>query len=110
MAQTTQLSLRIASDLAREIEMIAEQEALRKTDVVRKYLVEGVRRWKLERAVTRYQQGQISLGRAAADAGLSLYEMMDELRRRGIPLDQTTPAEAREEIRALIADFIASQE
>jgi len=104
MAQTTQLSLRIASDLAREIEAIAEQEALRKTDVARKYLIEGVRRWKLERAVTRYQQGQISLERSATDAGLSLYEMMDELRRRGIALDQTTPVGAREEIRALLAD------
>ncbi|MBC8448389.1 MAG: UPF0175 family protein [Chloroflexi bacterium] len=109
MAQTTQLSLRISSDLAQEIETIAEQEALRKTDVVRKYLVEGVRRWKLERATHRYQQGQTTLERAAADAGLPLYGMMDELRRRGIALDQTTPTEAREEIRALIADFISAQ-
>ena len=108
MTQTTQLNLRIPSDLEQEIEMIAEQEALRKTDVVRKYLIEGVRSWKLEQAVTRYQQGQISLERAASRAGLSLYAMMDELRRRGIALDQTTPAEAREEIRALLAGIAAS--
>jgi predicted HTH domain antitoxin len=108
MAQTVQLSLRISPELAREIEMIAAEEALHKTDVVRKYLIEGVRHWKLEQAISRYQQGQISLERAAADAGLSLYEMMNELRRRGIALDQTTPAEAREEIRALLAEIVAS--
>lgn len=107
---SVQLNLRIPPELAREIEMIAEQEALHKTDVMRKYLVEGVRRWKLERAIARYQQRQISLERAAVDAGLSLYELMDELRRRSITLDQTTPDEAREELRALLADIAASEQ
>ena len=70
-----------------------------------KHLHEGVRRWKLERAISRYQQRQISLGRAAEDAGLSLYEMMDELQSRGIAQDRTTPEEAREDIRALLAEI-----
>jgi predicted HTH domain antitoxin len=48
------------------------------------------------------------LERAAADAGLTLYEMMDELRRRDVALDQTTPAEARAEIRALLEDMAAA--
>jgi len=48
------------------------------------------------------------LERAAADASLALYEMMDELRRRGTALDQTTPAEARTEIRALLEEIAAA--
>jgi hypothetical protein len=39
MAQTVQLSLRISPELAQEIEMIAAEEALHKTDVVRIYLL-----------------------------------------------------------------------
>jgi predicted HTH domain antitoxin len=108
MAQTVQLNLRIDAELARHLNRIAEQESLRKTDVARKYLVEGVRNWRLEQAIRRYQQEQVSLERAAADAGLTLYEMMDELRRRGIALDQTTPAEARTEIRALLGEIAAA--
>jgi predicted HTH domain antitoxin len=108
MAQTIQLNLRIDAELARYLERIADQESLRKTDVARKYLIEGVRNWKREQAIRRYQQGQISLERAAADAGLTLYEMMDELRRRDIALDQTTLAEARAEIRALLEDIAAA--
>ena len=42
------------------------------------------------------------MARAAEEAGLSLYEMMDELQRRGIALDQSTPEEARKEIQALL--------
>ena len=108
MPQTVQLNLRIDADLARHLEQIAEQESLRKTDIIRKYLVEGLRKWELEQAIQRYQQGQVSLERAAVDAGLTLYEMMDELRRRGIALDRTTPAEAREDIRTLLEALVAS--
>ena len=108
MAQTVQLNLRIDAELARHLNRIAEQESLRKTDVARKYLVEGVRNWRLEQAIRRYQQEQVSLERAAADAGLALYEMMDELRRRGIALDQTTSAEARTEIQALLEGMAAA--
>jgi predicted HTH domain antitoxin len=108
MSQTVQLNLRIDAELARHLNRIAEQESLRKTDVARKYLVEGVRNWRLEQAIRRYRQEQVSLERAAADAGLTLYEMMDELRRRGIALDQTTPAEVRTEIQALLEEMAAA--
>ena len=107
MTQTVQLNLRIDVELARQLESIAEQECLRKTDVARQYLMLGVRNWRLQDAIGRYRRGQISLERAAMDAGLSLYEMMDELRRQYIPLDPTTPEEAREEIRALLAELPA---
>ena len=104
MSRTVQLNLRIDAGLAAELERIARQEALRKTELVHKYLIEGIRRWRLNHAIARYQARQISLERAASDAGLSIYEMMDELRSRSIALDQTTPEEAREEIRALVAE------
>jgi predicted HTH domain antitoxin len=79
MAQTVQLNLRIDAELARHLNRIAEQESLRKTDVARKYLVEGVREWRLEQAIRHYQQKQVSLERAAADAGLTLYEIWCQL-------------------------------
>ncbi len=104
MSQIVQLNIRITRELAEEIEQISEQEALRKSDIARKWLIEGLRRWKLEHAISRYQARQITLARAAEEAGLSLYDMMDELERRGIALDQTTPEEARADIKALLAD------
>ena len=61
-----------------------------------------LRHWKIEQAVSRFQKQEITLARAAEEAGLSLYEMMDELQRRGIALDQSTPEEARREIQTLL--------
>lgn len=102
MSQIVQLNIRIPKELAEEIEYVSQQEALRKSDVARKWLIEGLRRWKLDQAVSQYQRGEISLERAAEEAGLSLYAMMDELRRRGIALDRTTPDDVRNEILTLL--------
>ncbi len=65
-----------------------------------------LRHWKIEQAVPRFQKQEISLARAAEEAGLSLYEMMDELQCRGIALDQTTPEDARNEIKALLEQMV----
>lgn len=108
MGETVQLNLRIDDELARELARIARRESLRKTDIARRYLVAGVKNWRLQDSISRYQQGQISLERAAVDAGLSLYEMMDELRQRGISLDRTTPDEAREQVRELLVELVAA--
>jgi len=102
MSQVVQLNIRIPHELAEEIEYVSDREALRKSDVARKWLIEGLRRWKLDYAISRYQKREITLARAAEEAGLSLYDLMDELQRRGIALDQTTSEDFRAEISALI--------
>lgn len=42
-----QLNVRLAPELAEEIEEIAQEEKLARTDVVRQLLSEGAERWKL---------------------------------------------------------------
>jgi predicted HTH domain antitoxin len=82
MARTRQLNLRIDAEIAEALEEIAEAQALRKTDVALQYLVAGVRQWRVDQAVRRYRQGLVSVERAAEESGTTLYELMDELRRR----------------------------
>lgn len=103
MTNTVQINLRVEDEIAQVLEQIADKEALRRTDLIRKYMVEGIRRWKLENAIARYQKGEISMARAAEEAGILLYEMMEQLRRRSISQDQTTPDEARAAIQDLLA-------
>ena len=103
MTNTVQINLRVEDEIAQVLEQIADKEALRRTDLNRKYMVEGIRRWKLENAIARYQKGEISMARAAEEAGILLYEMMEQLRRRSISQDQTTPDEARAAIQDLLA-------
>jgi predicted HTH domain antitoxin len=52
-----------------------------------------VERWRLERAIRLYHEGQITKARAAEMVGVPLYDMHDLIRQRHIPfhhsLDET---------------------
>lgn len=48
-------------------------------------------RYRLEEAIRAYSQGEVDLSAAAYHAGISVYQMLNELQRRGI-----TPSAATE--------------
>jgi len=54
---------------------------------VRKLLSNAIRQWKLEHYVRLYGDGKLTLARAARDAGVSLWEMMDYARARKVPVE-----------------------
>lgn len=87
MRKTTyrQLNIRVAPRMVEELEEIAREENLAKTDVARRLLSEGIRRWKLERAIKLYREGRVTKERAAEIAEVPLYEMLDAIRQRGVP-------------------------
>jgi predicted HTH domain antitoxin len=57
-----------------------------RSDVARTALREGVKRIRLERALTRYLSHEFTLTRAAEYAGVGIYEMSQVAADRGIPL------------------------
>lgn len=91
MSKTTyqQLNIRVPLGMMEELEEIAGEEQLTKTDVARRLLSQGIRQWKMEYALELYQEGRVTKERAAEIAGLSLYEILDAVRRRGIPSHYT---------------------
>lgn len=96
-----QLNIRVSPDLMGALEEIAQEEHLDKGAVVRRLLIDGIQRRKLEQALMLYREDRITKERAAELAGVSLYELMDLVRERGISahLDVT---EALEEVKALV--------
>ena len=52
--------------------------------LLRKRVLEGLTRMRLERACTLYERGQLNLSGAARHAGIGIEQMMRELTRRGI--------------------------
>jgi predicted HTH domain antitoxin len=80
---------------------IAQREAEGKTDVARRLLREGIRRWKLEHALRLYQEGRLTKERAAELAGVSLYDILDAVRQRRIPSHYSLE-DAMEDLKALL--------
>jgi metal-responsive CopG/Arc/MetJ family transcriptional regulator len=78
------ISARIPKELARELERLMREEHLEKSAALRKLLHLGLRDYRLERALAELGKGRISLSRAAADAGISVWELVEEAHRHHV--------------------------
>lgn len=64
----------------------AEEENLNLSDVIRRLLSKAIEIDKREKAIKLYREGKVSLGRAAEIADVSIWEMEEFLKERGISL------------------------
>ncbi len=76
---------RLPEELILDLEMIERIEGTDRSTTVRKLLYKAVGDWKRDHFAHQYASGRMSLARAAEDAGTSLWEMMDYVRRQKLP-------------------------
>ena len=81
------LTSRLPDEMAKEIEKIAEIEKLDKSSVIRRLLNKGITQWNVQFALKLYQDGDLSLGKAAEISSLSIWEFLDKLAEKKIPLN-----------------------
>jgi len=86
---TEQINIRIEADLVSALERVAREESTDRATVIRRLLEASLRQWEVDRAVEGYRRGELSLGRAAEEAGLTQWELLELLReaRVAYPLD-----------------------
>ncbi|MBD3338665.1 MAG: hypothetical protein GF353_06140, partial [Candidatus Lokiarchaeota archaeon] len=73
--------------MVKGIEKIADYENLDKSSVIRRLLCRAIPQWKLEMALKLYQESKLSLGRASELSDLSVWEFLEELALKKIPLN-----------------------
>ena len=76
---------RLSKELVHDIEQIERIEHSDRSTTVRKLLGKAIAGWKLEHSARLYGQSKLTLARAAKEAGTSIWEMMDFVRRHKIP-------------------------
>ena len=85
MRKEKMVGTRLSLELVRELELIEDVEQSDRSTTVRRLLSSAIRQWKLEHYVRLYGDGKLTLARAAREAGVSLWEMMDYARARKVP-------------------------
>ena len=95
------LSVKVEKEKLEELEEIAKAERSDRSTVARRLLDAGIREWKVDRAVERFQKGKASLWKASQEAGLSLREFMGVLEERKVQTVGVTAAELAKEAEAL---------
>lgn len=84
MKKEQMVNIKLPSELARELKLIEDVEQSDRSTTVRRLLSKAIRQWKLEHYARLYGDGKLTLARAARDAGVSLWEMVDYARARKI--------------------------
>lgn len=86
---TETVSTRIPNDMAKDLKEIEKEEKADRATVIRKLLAKAITEWKLEKALKLFQEGKVTLWKAAKIAGLSLWEMMEIIGEKKIPFPYT---------------------
>jgi len=80
------IAARFPRTSAEELKKIAEEEQVDKSTVIARALQRYIKEWKLEKALTLYREGKVTLWKAAKIADISLWEIMDIVRQKKIPM------------------------
>ena len=80
------ISIILPDDLKKEIDKLREIYKEEQSSYIRKLLWKSVAQEKLDYAINQYLDDKISLGKSSEIAGISIWEMLDELHRRNITL------------------------
>ena len=78
------ISARVPDDLEDELETYLQEERLDRSTAVRKLLAEGLEEWQRDRAVDRFEAGEISFSRAAELADMSVWDFTRLLEQRDV--------------------------
>ncbi|HEY0088917.1 MAG TPA: UPF0175 family protein [Candidatus Lokiarchaeia archaeon] len=81
------ITSRLPNEMVEELEKIAEIEKLDKSSIIRRLLDKAIPAWKLEHALTLYKNKEISLGKAAELSSLTIWDLLDQLSQKKIPLN-----------------------
>jgi predicted HTH domain antitoxin len=80
------LTVRLEKELIRKIEEEAREEKTDKSTVARRLITLGIEQTRRARALDKYRKGKCTIWKASQEAGVSLREMIETVRRERIPL------------------------
>ena len=85
MKKEQMVGARLPTHLIADLEKIEQIEQTDRSTTLRKLLSRAVAEWKLEYHAQEYGRGSITAARAAEEAGVSVWEMLEYLRQRKVP-------------------------
>lgn len=95
------IATRVPKEIDNFLEKIMREEKLDKSTTTRKILEIGITEWRKEKAVELLRKGKATLAKAAAIAGISIYEMIEIVKEKKIDYIHITAKELEEDLKLL---------
>ena len=73
----TTISVRLEKALLKDLVEIEKSWQSDRSEAIRRLLAKAVNSWKVQNVLEKLRQHKISIGKAAEEGGLSLWEMLD---------------------------------
>ncbi len=83
MSELISLGIRLDKKMVEELNQIADEEHEDRTTIIRKFISNAIENYKRDIALTKYEQGKISISKAAEDTGLTVGEIEECMVRKG---------------------------
>ena len=99
--KTKLITTRMPTEMEKEIERLAKEGRVQKAALLRELLIRGLQDIKKEQALKLYSEGRITLWKAAELAGISLWEMIDEVKEKKIPVKYSIE-DAKDDIKLVL--------
>ena len=74
---TTTISVRLDKSVLQELEKVEKKWQTGRSEVIRRLLVEAIKDWKIKNFLEKIADHKISVGKAAEECGISLWEMLE---------------------------------
>ncbi len=94
------ITTRVEEDVVEKIDLVAEEEASDRSTAIRKLLQKATKEWLIEKNLEYYEDGKITLWQAAKKSGISLWEMIEEVKKKDIHVPYTIE-DLKDDIKAL---------
>lgn len=103
MKKDRMVASRLPEELVRDLELIERYEQMDRSATIRKLLRQAIAEWKRDFFARQYGGGKMTLARAAEQADISLWEMMDYIRQRKIAA-QYDLADLQKDLRTVLGE------
>ena len=80
------ITSRISDEYFNDLKMIEKDEQADRAEVIRKLLANGIKEWKLNKAIELLREHKITIRKAAKIAAISYVEMLDIASKHGIEI------------------------
>ncbi|MEK6953059.1 MAG: UPF0175 family protein [Nanoarchaeota archaeon] len=74
---TNTISVRLNKDILGELSKIEENWQIDRSESVRRLLLNAIKSWKIQKTLEDLREHKISIGKAAENCGISLWEIFD---------------------------------
>ena len=95
---TETISVRLGKDIGRELSEVEKKWHIDRSEIIRRLLAKAIRDWKIENALERLVAHKITLGKAAEESGVSLWEMIDIVKEKNIDWIGLTPNDIEKDL------------